>query len=164
MEIIGVIVPIILLIFLYKLMFSSFFGSKEQKEKADEQAGCFILTILSIPFLLIGFIFSLFDSEKSDRKPSSRSNDDHSSRSGSSDSQNSFDTSIPKSGEESHAEVLGLGGNRSITNIKSCYKKRMKEYHPDKVANLGPKFRELAETEAKKINAAYDYFRRKNGF
>jgi DnaJ-domain-containing protein 1 len=37
----------------------------------------------------------------------------------------------------------------------------MAEYHPDKVANLGSKLRELAEEEAKKINAAYEFFRTK---
>ena len=34
----------------------------------------------------------------------------------------------------------------------------MREYHPDKVVALGPKLRELAENETKKINAAYEFF------
>jgi DnaJ-domain-containing protein 1 len=32
----------------------------------------------------------------------------------------------------------------------------MQEYHPDKVAALGTKIRELSEQESKKINAAYE--------
>ena len=32
------------------------------------------------------------------------------------------------------------------------------EYHPDRVAALGPKLREVAEQETKKINAAYEFF------
>ena len=34
----------------------------------------------------------------------------------------------------------------------------MMEYHPDRVAALGPKLREVAEHETKKINAAYEFF------
>ena len=39
----------------------------------------------------------------------------------------------------------------------------MMEYHPDRVAALGPKLRELAESESKKINAAYEYFCERHG-
>jgi DnaJ-domain-containing protein 1 len=39
----------------------------------------------------------------------------------------------------------------------------MQEYHPDKVSSLGPKLREVAEAEAQKINAAYEFFTRKYG-
>jgi DnaJ like chaperone protein len=38
------------------------------------------------------------------------------------------------------------------------------QYHPDRVAHLGPKLREVAEHEMKEINEAYDFFRRKYGF
>ena len=31
----------------------------------------------------------------------------------------------------------------------------MQQYHPDRVVNLGPKLRELAEEESKAINRAY---------
>ena len=36
-----------------------------------------------------------------------------------------------------------------------AYRARMSEYHPDKVASLGPDIRALAEQKAKEINAAY---------
>ena len=37
----------------------------------------------------------------------------------------------------------------------------LKEYHPDKVANLGKKLQDVAEKESKEINEAYEYFRKK---
>ena len=40
--------------------------------------------------------------------------------------------------------------------IKEAYRQRMREYHPDKVAHLGPDFRSLAERKAKEINEAYE--------
>ena len=62
------------------------------------------------------------------------------------------------SDEVTHARVLGLRGRVTFTDIKRHYRERMLEYHPDKVAALGPKLRELAENESKKINAAYEFF------
>jgi hypothetical protein len=60
-----------------------------------------------------------------------------------------------------HARTLGLGGKFDFATVKKHYRDRIQEYHPDRVAALGPKLRELAEAESKKINAAYDYFARK---
>ncbi len=65
--------------------------------------------------------------------------------------------------EISHARVLGLHGKITFDDIKRCYRDRMQEYHPDKVSSLGPKLREVADTEAKKINLAYEFFRQKYG-
>ena len=57
-----------------------------------------------------------------------------------------------------HAQILGLRGRVTLTDIKRHYRERMLEYHPDRVAALGPKLREVAELETKKINAAYEFF------
>lgn len=70
---------------------------------------------------------------------------------------------IPKMSEAEaddlvHARTLGLSGAFEFAAVKSHYYDRIKEYHPDKVAALGPKLRELAEIESKKINAAYEFF------
>ena len=67
-------------------------------------------------------------------------------------------TTEPVSDEVAHARVLGLRGRVTFTDIKRHYRERMMEYHPDKVATLGPKIREVAEHETKKINAAYEFF------
>ena len=52
-------------------------------------------------------------------------------------------------------------GRITFDDVKRCYRERMQEYHPDKVNSLGQKLRELADSEAKKINVAYEFFRRK---
>jgi preprotein translocase subunit Sec63 len=38
-----------------------------------------------------------------------------------------------------------------------AYRQRMAEYHPDKVAHLGPELRELAERKATEFNLAIKY-------
>jgi DnaJ-domain-containing protein 1 len=52
-------------------------------------------------------------------------------------------------------DVLGVSPDATHDQIVSAYRARMSEYHPDKVANLGPDIRALAELRAKEINAAY---------
>jgi DnaJ-domain-containing protein 1 len=43
----------------------------------------------------------------------------------------------------------------SIEEIKDAYKALVKQNHPDQVHNTSSVFRELAEAETKKLNAAY---------
>jgi len=57
--------------------------------------------------------------------------------------------------------VLGLKGNVKKEEIKQRYRELCVQYHPDKVATLGPRLQEVAEEEMKKINEAYEFFRRK---
>jgi len=44
--------------------------------------------------------------------------------------------------------------------IKSAYKQRMMEYHPDKVNNLGKELQNLAENKTKEINEAYEFLKK----
>jgi hypothetical protein len=69
--------------------------------------------------------------------------------------------STAESEETIHGVTLGLSGVFTAEELKRRYYERIKEYHPDKVAALGPKLREVAEIESKKINAAYQYFLRR---
>lgn len=48
-------------------------------------------------------------------------------------------------------------------DIEFTRRKLIQQYHPDKVAALGPKLRELAELEAKRINVAFDLLRKERG-
>jgi DnaJ-domain-containing protein 1 len=61
-------------------------------------------------------------------------------------------------------KILGLAGKMTPRDINKKYRELMTQYHPDKVSKLGPKLREVAEAESKKINEAYDYFRKKYDF
>jgi TPR repeat protein len=61
---------------------------------------------------------------------------------------------LPKSRNEAR-DVLSIMTHDSATQIKRAYKAKMRDYHPDRVNNLGVKLKKLAEHESKRINAAY---------
>ncbi len=54
-------------------------------------------------------------------------------------------------------DILGVKAGARPEEIRLAYKRKMAEYHPDKVMGLGEKIRAAAEQEAKRINQAYDY-------
>ena len=61
------------------------------------------------------------------------------------------------------AKVLGLNREEAMdfTEIKSTYRRIIAQYHPDKVGDMGPEIKEIAEAKAKEINHAYQHFRNK---
>jgi curved DNA-binding protein CbpA len=56
--------------------------------------------------------------------------------------------------------VLGVAPGASAEEIRSAYQKLIQQYHPDRVAGMGPELRELAEQRTKELNAAYDALKR----
>lgn len=52
-------------------------------------------------------------------------------------------------------EILGIRSSATLVEIKAAYRSRIQEYHPDKVAALGPELRALAEEKTKLIVEAY---------
>lgn len=65
--------------------------------------------------------------------------------------------------EEPWFRILGVPESVGKEEIALAYKAKIRQYHPDKVASLGPELRELAELKSKQINAAYDYALRLKG-
>jgi DnaJ like chaperone protein len=53
-------------------------------------------------------------------------------------------------------EVLDIPESSLREDIVVAYKRRIRQYHPDLVARMGPELRELAERKSRQINAAYD--------
>jgi len=51
--------------------------------------------------------------------------------------------------------ILGVSESATVKEVKEAYKALIKQNHPDRVQGMSPAFRKLAETETKKINAAY---------
>lgn len=51
--------------------------------------------------------------------------------------------------------ILGLSADAIPLDIKAAYKKKISEYHPDRVGALGVKIKQIAEEETRQINAAY---------
>ena len=55
-------------------------------------------------------------------------------------------------------EILGIPpGHITLQEARIAYRKRIAEYHPDKVAHLGQELRELADRKALEINLAIQY-------
>lgn len=65
--------------------------------------------------------------------------------------------------EPSWEAVLGVRGDAGLDEIRRAYQQRIREYHPDKVATLGPELRALAERKSQEINVAYERARRARG-
>jgi DnaJ-domain-containing protein 1 len=53
--------------------------------------------------------------------------------------------------------ILEASENALLPEITIQYKRKISEYHPDKVASLGRELKELAELKSKEINNAYEY-------
>ena len=77
--------------------------------------------------------------------------------------QNNFDNNL-KLDAESAFRILGIYPNACNDEIKSAYKQRIKEYHPDKVAQLGAELRSLAEKKTSEINQAYEFLKKLRNF
>lgn len=63
--------------------------------------------------------------------------------------------------DRSPYDVLGVAPGASMSDITAAYYEQARKNHPDKVANLDPEFRELAERRMKAINAAYQELKRR---
>lgn len=53
-------------------------------------------------------------------------------------------------------DLLGVVPEVSDEELHAAYRKRISEYHPDKVQNAAKEIRELAEQRARAINQAYE--------
>jgi hypothetical protein len=53
-------------------------------------------------------------------------------------------------------KILRVPPDSSMEDIRRAYRRRMSEYHPDKVAQLGEEIRQVADQKSKEINAAYE--------
>ena len=59
--------------------------------------------------------------------------------------------------------VLGTTASASDDDVELAYRRRMSEYHPDRVANAAVEIRELADQRAREINGAYEQIKRQRG-
>lgn len=59
--------------------------------------------------------------------------------------------------------ILEVSESACQKQIAAAYKQKIRQYHPDKVAQMGAEIREVAEFKSKQINAAYDHAMRLRG-
>ena len=60
-------------------------------------------------------------------------------------------------------EILEVSSGSDFDAIKAAYQNKIRQYHPDKVADMGPEVQEVAEKHAQEINEAYDILKKKFG-
>ena len=65
--------------------------------------------------------------------------------------------------EPSPWEVLGVAPGTPLPEVKRAYLQLVAQYHPDKVAQLGPKLQRLALEETRKLNLAWSALRERAG-
>lgn len=56
-------------------------------------------------------------------------------------------------------EILEIPINADLETIQNSYRRLVKEYHPDKVNNMGKEIRQLAQKKTIEINQAYEYIK-----
>ncbi len=56
--------------------------------------------------------------------------------------------------------ILGVASGASQDEIRTAYRARMREYHPDKVAHLGDDLQKLAHDKSLEIQRAYKLLKR----
>ena len=59
--------------------------------------------------------------------------------------------------------TLGITSSASDDAVDQAYRRRMSEYHPDRVANSAKEIRDLAELRAREVNGAYETIKRQRG-
>jgi DnaJ-class molecular chaperone len=57
---------------------------------------------------------------------------------------------------ENPYKVLGVGERATNSEIKEAYRKKLQEYHPDKVNHLGPELKSLAGKKTAEIIEAFN--------
>jgi len=53
-------------------------------------------------------------------------------------------------------QILGTTPSATVDEIKSAYRTKARQYHPDRVADLGIELQNIADRKMKELNAAYE--------
>ena len=59
--------------------------------------------------------------------------------------------------------VLGIAATASDEEVEQAYRRRISEFHPDRVANAAQEIRDLAGQRARETNGAYEEIKRRRG-
>ena len=65
------------------------------------------------------------------------------------------DLSVEPEEQRDCFEILGLSPSASMEELRTAYKRLIKQYHPDRVHGMAPAFTRLAEAQTRRLNAAY---------
>jgi len=122
--------------------------------------------LVVIVAMLLGYwiVSSLMDAKPKKKKSTDEADKEFRSQQNSSqqDGQHQGRKQSPLNEEEFDIQtnwfrILDVPDSSGKEEISIAYKQKIRQYHPDKVATLGPELRELAELKSKQINAAYSF-------
>jgi len=118
--------------------------------------------IVIVGGLLLGYwiVASLFN-----KKPASSTRSNSNNDAEKLTQENSANTEDPGNGNSCEEDyipsswfrILEVSQGATKDQIVTAYKQKIRQYHPDKVAQMGAEIRDIAELKSKQINAAYDY-------
>ncbi|MFO7749979.1 MAG: DnaJ domain-containing protein [Desulfobacteraceae bacterium] len=115
------------------------------------------LLVYYLKFGRLPGIFSRWKTQQTSNTKNSNSGNKTSNGKGRrSDNQKAHSASAASSFPKTPEEVLGVRKGASREEIQAAYRKAVKAYHPDRVANLGPELQELANEKFLEIKTAYD--------
>ena len=83
--------------------------------------------------------------------------------SGDADAPSSQDDHDTEAAARAWHEILGIRADSSADEITAAYRKKIREYHPDRVDGMGADIRALAQQRSAEINGAYDAAMRARG-
>lgn len=66
-----------------------------------------------------------------------------------------------KASQPSPHNTLGVSPEDSWEDIKKAYKKKISQYHPDKVEQMAPEFKEIAQQKSVELNRAFEVLQKR---
>jgi len=61
-------------------------------------------------------------------------------------------------------KILGVSQNATVEEIKAAYKTLIKQYHPDKIEDMGDEIKSVARKKTQEINSAYNFLKENRNF
>lgn len=108
-------------------------------------------------YLLVGSTLNWLEEKKKVREKNGTSGNVDSNRDPASFRRDAGDSAdAAPSAISSWYEILDVSEFATVEQIKSAYRQKISQYHPDKVAGMALEIRDLAEARSRDINAAYD--------
>ena len=131
-------------------------------ESPGDQIGILKIIVILCSLLLGYWVFARWFKKKLVSDSTGANSDNHSGDTARQNKPHHEEQRNKNSGEEDNINanwfnILDVPEDASQEQIIEAYKRKIRQYHPDKVAQMGMEIRELAERKSKQINAAYNY-------
>lgn len=131
-------------------------------ESPGDQIGILKIIVILCSLLLGYWVFARWFKKKLVSDSTGANSDNHSGDTARQNKPHHEEQRNKNSGEEDNINanwfnILDVPEDASQEQIIEAYKRKIRQYHPDKVAQMGMEIQELAERKSKQINSAYKY-------